>query len=59
MFLLNTMDLEIGRKKAAYRIRLIDLDNGKSKTISVYQKGGKKPLSEIMAKIIDALRQPE
>ena len=53
------MTLEIGKRKAAYRIRLIDLDNGKSKTISVYQKGKKKQLSEIMAKIIQSLRQSE
>ncbi len=49
-------NLEIGRKKAAYRIRIIDLDSGKSKTVSVYQKGPKKPLNEVMAKIIEAFR---
>lgn len=48
--------LEVGRKKAAYRVRVIDLENGKSKTFSVYQKGPKKPLSEITAKIIQAFQ---
>ena len=51
------MDLEVGKRKAAYRVRIIDLENGKSKTFSVYQKGKKKPLSEVVAKIIDAFRQ--
>jgi len=51
------MDLEVGRRKAAYRVRVIELESGKSKTFSVYQKGPKKPLSEVVAKIIDAFRQ--
>ncbi len=51
------MDLEIGRKKATYRIRLIDVETGKSKMVSVYRKGKKKLLSQVMAIIIDAFRQ--
>jgi hypothetical protein len=55
--LVGAMDLEVGKKKAAYRIRIIDLETGKSKTFSVYQKGQKKPLTEIMAKIIGAFQE--
>ncbi len=53
------MDLELGKKKASYRIRVTDLETGKSKSISVYRKGTKKPLSELLTKIIEAFRDKE
>jgi len=51
------MELEVGKRKATYRVRIIDLESGKSKTFSIYQKGKKKSLSELTAKIIETFRQ--
>ena len=46
--------MEVGRRKGAFRLRIIDLDTGKSKTTTVYAKNEtKKPtLEEVMKKAL-------
>jgi len=50
--------MEIGKKKGSFRLRLIDLQTGKSKTITIYKKKEDKKISidELMKKILDSLR---
>jgi hypothetical protein len=50
--------MEIGKKKGSFRLRLIDLENGQSKTITIYRKDSDKKtsLDELMKKLINSLR---
>lgn len=51
--------MEVGKKKGTFRLRLIDLETGKSKTMTIYSKEEKKKpsLSEVMKKLISGLRE--
>jgi hypothetical protein len=47
--------MELGRKKADYRIKIYAMKSGKSKTISVHNE--KLGLTDLYKKIVQALRR--
>ncbi|MFH1664509.1 MAG: hypothetical protein ABH986_06965 [archaeon] len=47
--------MQVGRQKGNYRLRLIDLESGKSKTTTIYARDKKNSLESIMKKIINSL----
>ncbi len=49
--------MQIGKQKAAFRLKLTDVKNKKSKTITVYEGSQKKSLEQVLTQIIDCLRK--
>lgn len=47
--------MEIGRQKGNYRLRLIDLKSGKSRTTTIYSRDEKLKLDDLMKKIVTNL----
>lgn len=47
--------MQIGRQKGNYRLRLIDLKTGKSKTTTIYARNNKTNLDFLMKKTVKSL----
>ncbi len=51
--------MQIGKPKATYRLRLIDIETGKSKTVTLYTQNENEKVSfeELLKKIVKSLNE--
>ncbi len=49
--------MQVGKQKGNYRLRLIDLQSGKSKTTTIYARDKKTSLGSLMKKIVSSLTE--